>query len=96
MVSVEVFVFKHFNLSLSLQCFTHYHLLSTYLPLSPSLSPSLCSGIFSYLDINKDGHIDLSEMVRGVAIFCRKPLNETLLSGYMYNYVLLLLFFFSF
>ncbi|XP_019848743.1 PREDICTED: ubiquitin carboxyl-terminal hydrolase 32-like isoform X2 [Amphimedon queenslandica] len=47
--------------------------------LFPPLPAGLVQSIFSYLDINKDGHIDLSEMVRGVAIFCRKPLNETLL-----------------
>ena len=34
------------------------------------------SALFKYLDMNVDDHIDLSEMVRGVALFCRKPFAE--------------------
>ena len=28
------------------------------------------------LDINLDGHIDLSELVRGVAMMCRHPVKD--------------------
>ena len=42
--------------------------------------------MFIFLDVNKDGHIDLSEIVRGVALFCRKTLEDRLKGLYNVYY----------
>ena len=42
--------------------------------------------MFIFLDVNKDGHIDLSEIVRGVALFCRKVLEDRLKGLYNVYY----------
>ena len=34
------------------------------------------TGIFRFLDINIDGHIDLSEIVRGMAMLCRASTED--------------------
>ena len=47
----------------------------------------ICSGIFRFLDINFDKFIDLSEMVRGMSLFCRQPLLERVKCECIINYV---------
>ena len=38
--------------------------------------------LFEFLDINNDSHIDLSEMVRGVSLFCRRPIEDRIRGQY--------------
>ena len=38
--------------------------------------------LFKFLDINNDSHIDLSEMVRGVSLFCRRSLEDRIRGQY--------------
>ena len=33
-------------------------------------------GLFELFDVNCDGHIDLSEMIRGVALCCRRNTDD--------------------
>ena len=37
---------------------------------------SVFVGLFELFDVNCDGHIDLSEMIRGVAMCCRRHTDE--------------------
>lgn len=53
--------------------------LTTLVPLvSPPVPLSVCPGIFSAFDENRDNHIDFKEMACGISAACRGPLTERL------------------
>ena len=41
--------------------------------MSPPVPDDLISDLFQVVDINQDGHIDLTEMIELIAVCCKRP-----------------------
>ena len=51
----------------------------------------LFTGLFELFDVNCDGHIDLTEMVKGVALCCRRHIDDRIKCEHCAQHSLVLL-----